>query len=70
MKPRLPNNAYELIAIRDEMKAYLNNLEKVEPDERGFVKFDPSSMITLRSKLRDGITMTENLLYFMRFENE
>ena len=70
MKPHLPNNAYELTKKRDEMVNYLKRLEEVEPDERGLVKFDTSSMITLRSNLRYGIEMTENLLYFMRFENE
>lgn len=67
MEPMMPKNAYELCQIRDEMKQYLERLEKAESDDNGCFLMDFSFMAMIRGNIRRGIDLAESLLYLMTF---
>lgn len=70
MKPYMPKNAYEVVAIREEIKDCLERLERIKPDEYGAVLVDRSNMITIKGKLLQGILFADCLLCLMSFNEE
>lgn len=70
MKPYIPKNAYEIVKIREEIKNYLERIERIEPNEDGIVLVDRNNIIMIKSKLQQGIDFSDCLLYMMSFNEK